>query len=302
MSKFTLLEKELIFGPKKLDIFNKCGTKCAPTDFAVLLGCDNDSAYKTEDDLNCCSWWTKTGALEGSVCTVFEDGTIDTNCVKERVIGYRVAAEYDSLTKQNHIKNDNDSFEIEFGEYPQTIVESHLSNLLEIGFRMKIITKTNKKYTTDKFFWYLHDQTFMPREFDEYYFNNNKYIRFVADDNSINGFLKDQTKATINEVYWIKVEPIKWLIDKKSGLVISKNVLFSGIQFDENINYQDDYSFANINKFLETYFEEDIIPSEKSNKEDIHYDELDKDNKSTKPKMNISIKTIKKAKRIRTRK
>lgn len=38
MNNFTFLTEEQFFGPGKLDIFQKRGTKAAITDFAILLG------------------------------------------------------------------------------------------------------------------------------------------------------------------------------------------------------------------------------------------------------------------------
>lgn len=64
MLDFTFLEENQIFGDKQLDIFKKYGTKCAITDFAILLGgYVADSTYTSEGSTlkdRTGWWWTRT--------------------------------------------------------------------------------------------------------------------------------------------------------------------------------------------------------------------------------------------------
>ena len=64
MLDFTFLTDEQCFGDKQLDILKKYGTKCAITDFSILLGGAVAGYYYTSEgntrkDLTSW-WWTKT--------------------------------------------------------------------------------------------------------------------------------------------------------------------------------------------------------------------------------------------------
>lgn len=64
MSNFTFLTDEQIFGDNQLDILKKYGTKCAITDFSILLGgyvasTSYTSEGSTKKDRTGW-WWTKT--------------------------------------------------------------------------------------------------------------------------------------------------------------------------------------------------------------------------------------------------
>ena len=64
MSNFTFLTEEQIFGNNQLDILKKYGTKCAMTDFSILLGGYVSSTNYTSEGKNLKDrtgwWWTKS--------------------------------------------------------------------------------------------------------------------------------------------------------------------------------------------------------------------------------------------------
>ena len=64
MIDFTFLTEEQIFGIDKLEIFEKYGTKCEITDFAILLGGYENLDYYTSEGISkeyrTGKWWTKT--------------------------------------------------------------------------------------------------------------------------------------------------------------------------------------------------------------------------------------------------
>ena len=64
MSNFTFLENDQIFSENRLDMFKKYGTKCAITDFSILLGGYVSSTCYTNEGNNLKdrtgAWWTKT--------------------------------------------------------------------------------------------------------------------------------------------------------------------------------------------------------------------------------------------------
>ena len=78
MSDFTHLKEEQIFGEKKLAIFEAYGTKCAPTDFSILLGgyvssyCYTEQGNSLQDRAGW--WWTQTAVSDGFARVVNDDG------------------------------------------------------------------------------------------------------------------------------------------------------------------------------------------------------------------------------------
>lgn len=58
---FTFLTEEQIFGEKQLEVLKKYGTKCAISDFSILLGgavADTDEGEHLKKRAGW--WWTKT--------------------------------------------------------------------------------------------------------------------------------------------------------------------------------------------------------------------------------------------------
>ena len=80
MNNFTFLTEEQISGNNKLDIISRYGTKCAITDFSILLG-----GYVSSDDYTSEGntrkdrtgwWWTKIMTRASLTAMVLEFGTL----------------------------------------------------------------------------------------------------------------------------------------------------------------------------------------------------------------------------------
>ena len=77
MNNFTFLTKDQIFGNNKLDIISRYGTKCAITDFSILLGgyvsqdCYTSEGNTRKDRTGW--WWTKT-PYNNDACVVHFSG------------------------------------------------------------------------------------------------------------------------------------------------------------------------------------------------------------------------------------
>ena len=53
---------------------------------------------------------------------------------------------------------------------------------------------------------------------------------------------------------WVEVSPVKWLIDDKTGILISKKGLVSGIRFlNKSTNYKGDFSKTEMKEYLDRY-------------------------------------------------
>ena len=87
-------------------------------------------------------------------------------------------------------------------------------------------------------------------------YKNNKYIRMTY--TMFETYLKDKSYKAIRknkEISWIKVEPIKWLVDTDKKIIIPKDIL-GNIQ---HIYIKNKYcEIKEVEKFLEEYFIKEI--------------------------------------------
>jgi len=268
MTDFTFLTEEQIFGDDKLDIIKKYGTKAAITDFSILLGGYVSEYYYTternsEKDRTGW-WWTKSSDGDNDARAVSKDGDRGWGSVLRRNVGARPALPYSSISgiSSNKVRGRDGILEVEYGEYPQTVVSEDFARTLERAYSNRTINQTGKSYTTDSVgysdYW---DMPFQARTHTEYEYNGKKYIRFVGDSDSSGEVLSDGRMICDGSPYWVEVEPIKWMIDEKTNIVLSKKLIFSGVQFNRERNYKGNFNKTDIKKFMDKHFSKDIIPS-----------------------------------------
>ena len=119
--QFTFLTKEQVFGDKQLDILKKYGTKCAITDFAILLGGFVASNYYTSEGMTrkdrTGRWWTKSPTGVEATRTVDSGGSNDWSNVFSRFCGARPAISYSSIQSisSNVVRSVSGIKEISYG-------------------------------------------------------------------------------------------------------------------------------------------------------------------------------------------
>ena len=257
MLDFSFLARKQIFGEEKIDVLKKFGLECTTTDFSVLLGGCSTSK-------NTSHWWTKTSNKNNKPYCVDirgEEGVGSTDMYR---CGARPYTLYSSIKDicSNANKLSNGVLEVEYGEYPQTIASKEQSEALEYDYILGNLFKTGKSYTIDLTQSFNNDR-FPSPAFDEYEYNGKKYIRieFSSECYLYSEELSDGRCLKKDEIYWVEVEPIKWIIDKKTDIALSKKIIFSGIEYDKNYNYYGFFRNTTIKKFMNEYFSKDIIPS-----------------------------------------
>ena len=136
MLDFTFLTEEQVFGANRLDIIRKRGAKCELTDFSIFSGGHGtgkpyNNGEQAEDDV-ACWWWLKT-PYSKSVRTVLSFGSLHWNICYEGSGGARPAVSYSSISSlaSNKVRGLDGILEVEYGEYPQTIVSEEFSEILE---------------------------------------------------------------------------------------------------------------------------------------------------------------------------
>ena len=263
MNNFTFLAEDQIFGQNQLEIFKKIGTRAALTDFAIVLGAYVSDCYlEDSNDLKDRTgyWWTKTDDGDNDARVVGWNGGSDSSIVLSRFGGARPALTFSSISSfsSNGVRGKKRELEIEYGEYPQTVEHDVIAEQLERKYRENSLELTGKSYTTDSREIDAYDKTFQKREHLEYQYNGKKYIRIIADKNCVSKKLSNNKIIKENDVIWIKVEPIKWIIDEKKDIAISKKLLFSGVQFKNKRDYKGDFSKTDMHQFMNGPFAKEI--------------------------------------------
>ena len=75
--------------------------------------------------------------------------------------------------------------------------------------------------------------------------------------------LSDGREIKKGQPYWVKVEPIVWMVDKKNDIVLSKKIILAGIPFNDDngpdLNYFTKFSDTIVGKFLNETFAKEIV-------------------------------------------
>ena len=230
----------------------KADKKCQPTDFAVLLG-----GNFNKDDSNFTTMWWSSTYNQVFVTAVYHNEGMGISPMRARYMSIRPAMEFSELQKLFHtckIVGENDKcFVCIAGEYPQTIV-----NLQNID--INLANYTGKFYTINGA--KAGERAFEPQELPELEYNGNKFIKVTA-------HLYDRlNSSTVNlgdvlvvdgQDYFVKVEPIKWLVDKKTNIAVCQKALVAGIPM--NKSKFNNFEQTDLFYYLNNYFSKEIVPA-----------------------------------------
>ena len=263
----TLLSAGQIWGnfvEPQLEVIRKYGTKAAITDLCVLTGsylCE-DTDYNIDEDRSLTgrtSWfWTRSDDGDNEVLAVLEDGNRYHIYRYKRYGAVRPALQSSvifSKISPNRVRGYNGTEEVEYGEYPQNAADSRMQNILESEYN-RGMNKTGRSYTFDSVKYDDYDTGFKPVTYEEYEFQGKKYIRIKANSYFSGGKFKlsNGVEYRDGDYVWVEVSPVKWLIDDRTGILISKKGLVSGIRFlDKRTNYKGDFDRTEMKEYLDRY-------------------------------------------------
>lgn len=268
----TLLSEGQIWGNDKesqLEVIRKYGTKAAITDLCLLTGsylCE-DTDYNIDEDSSLkgrTSWfWTRSDDNDNDVRAVNKHGDRDDLFRYLRYGAVRPALQSSVIFSQispNRVRGYNGTEEVEYGEYPQYAADSRMQSILESEYN-RGMNKTGRSYTFDSVKYDDYDTGFNPVTYEEYEYQGKKYIRIRANsDFDGNKFkLSNGVEYRDGDYVWVEVSPVKWLIDDRTGILVSKIGLVSGIRFlDRNHNYKGDFSRTEMKEYLDRYMIRDL--------------------------------------------
>ena len=253
----------------QLEVIRKYGTKAAITDLCVLTGsylCE-DTDYNIDEDRSLTGrtsfFWTRSDDGDNDVCVVCDngDGYHRYRCSRNGAV--RPALQFSVIFSQiflNRVRGYNGTEEVEYGKYPQNAADSRMQNILESEYN-RGMNKTGRSYTFDSVKYDDYDTGFKPVTYEEYEYQGKEYIRIKA--NSVFGgkrfLLSNGVKYRDGDYVWVEVSPVKWLIDDRTGILISKKGLVSGIRFlDKRTNYKGDFDRTEMKEYLDRYMLRDL--------------------------------------------
>ena len=280
----TLLSEGQIWGnssESQLEVIRKYGTKAIITDLCILTGSyiwketiveDLSSTVRT-------SWfWTRSDDGSRDVVVVFRRGYRSFCSRYARYGAVRPALQSSVIFSQifpNRVMGYNGIEEVEYGEYPQNAADSRMQNILESEYN-RGMNKTGRSYTFDSVRYDDYDTGFIPVTYEEYEYQGKKYIRIKAnsDFDGTKFKLSNGVKYRDGDYVWVEVSPVKWLIDDKTGILISKKGLVSGIRFlNKSTNYKGDFSKTEMKEYLDRYMSKELFQTTKT-KETVNEEEI----------------------------
>lgn len=237
--EITLLSKKNIAGYSELEVLKKYGNVASLTDLAIVTGgnSSNPMVYSVPDEFAKTGWFYTKSEDNGNVVTVLENGKLfSTFRYKKdgiiRPVLHFSKEDFQKVTN-NRYKGYNGTEEVELGEYPQFSVYTSTANILEDEFRKGTLNKTGKIYTFNAVSNTDMQSNFERIEYPEFELGGTKYCRVRANFGFCQQFIKlsNGLQCKDGDYVWLRVSPIKWLIDDETNTLISKRGLLSGIRF-----------------------------------------------------------------------
>ena len=272
MDNITLLTKEQVWDEEnKSIVIRKRGVKSETTDFAKMLG--GIDQYFTKSDTFENGKDSQTARRRYGVSDVGEMFPYfsDRNDFGVRpVIKYNNVQEIPANSRAEVVKSIDGIYEVEYGYYPQSAVPIDMQRELNGQQKKEALEETGNHYAIDtrKF---LARKEQVIQELKEYIYEGKRYVKLEIKRDDEIGYkgqaLNVQRLSNSNsylpgyDSVWFEVEPLKWLIDPEQKLMISKNLLFSGVPFSSEFSGEEnniEFEESQLGNFLNNFFIDDI--------------------------------------------
>lgn len=276
--ELTLLEKNQIFGKDRLKIFDQIGVKAAITDYAIALGgyvsnndfIENRTGSYWLQDAN----WDYKEIINNYALMIESDGRICRNLINSRDTGIRVALPYSEIAHKarNEVKTKSGIITLECGSLPRSAACYFMQQPLEDAyFRRRNIDGENLQsleierlgivFTGDIRNCDEYDKPFISEEYPSIFTKGDIYTRVpIKKRHDITKTMELSNRETyqVGDFVWMKKEPVVWYHDEESGIVFTKDIITSGIQFKNIENYDGNFSKTDIYSFMNHFLIHDM--------------------------------------------
>ena len=228
------------------------------TDFAILTGAAPRS--KTSSDKGGYWWLKELDKNNSQVQCVDPDGKIIGLHAGSTICGVRPVINYSLIRPYcKSLMNTEKEKIVICGEYPKSIVTGSLAYKLEKDYNKGIMIPINQSFRTCKEFDNRKNYTFIRNKV--YSYNSKKYIRYEADTTFYEKCFSSGIEIIKGNPYWVLVEPLQWIVDVEKNIAITRDLIISGIPFDDiGLNHSSrEFPFSFLKMFLYLYFTDDII-------------------------------------------
>lgn len=273
--KLSLLSDGQIWGSSsvpQLDVLKKYGTKTTITDLCILTGgyfredahCAKKEAKSILDNRTCWYWidYSKRFAIANFWG---EKAFGDPHSIHGAIRPVLQSLDALSQISGNRIIGKNGAEEVEYGEYPQTVASIEMQKKLEFKYkRNELYSEIKKSYTFNTINMIEehgeYHYRFQLENYKVYQYDWKQYIRMKAVFNWENNFekviLSNGAECKLGDYVWVEVLPVRWLIDDKTGLLIAKKGLVSGLPFWRSNGLDTD-----VEKYLDKIMLKDLTQS-----------------------------------------
>ena len=214
----------------RLGVLKKRGIIAKPTDYALTQG------LKTNDYGPYFIFEQKSGLIY----RVESDGKI---ALSDDSVAYaRPVLKYSSIDKNQirEVITSDGVFEIEYGDYPQSAAPKEIQKELDNYYN--VLFRTGNYYNI----------SINPKLlYNEYIYEGKKYVCAKVYDDVI---LSNGCEYKKGSHVWIQVEPVKFLVDKRSDLIVSEKLLF----LKDIANYMDK-DYVSLSAYLNNIFKKDLF-------------------------------------------
>ena len=278
MNDMNILSNEQIFGSEKLDIFKKYGTTAAITDFAILLGGGVSNEFYASSGkglIDRTGYWVSSTSKYGNALGVDcgGDSHIDYVDVRDRGIRPTLLSYQSGDPKLQGLRNEFGILEVQYGEYPSRVVFGLLQGMLEKEYNHLRLKQTGRTYITDSRKFNEYGKDFKSQAHVEYEYENKIYVRVKANFSLSEQTLSDGMSYKNGGYVWVEVEPITWLVDEKTGIMVSKKCICSGVRFDKvRGEYRGKFNKTELKMFIDGFLSNEIIMRESKAKTDVIYE------------------------------
>ncbi len=260
----TLLDESQLWGDNRLEVIKRYGVQASITDFGVLTG-GYRSSYLIHDgkaessEINyAAAYWAKTiNYAKHALVIHYSGGRSFYDYIYDRDIGVRPVLHLPT-EKLVNLPQQVDYEQIPvffFGEYPTYVADESIAQKLDESHSQQNLETTFKTYTIP----YLKNKT---KILKEYIYEGQKFVHIepvlIADSWQQ---LSDSNYIAPRKPHWVKVEPIPWLYDEESDLLISKHSLIASIPFakEEVTTFEE----TNMYNYLNNCLAKEILSSSK---------------------------------------